>query len=359
MPPNKKITEIELLSHLQEGGDLLAPLRINRVELNPLSTQDRGIDALVVASLPDEEEAFRFVIEAKSSSTPKSVHGATAQARAYVRQGEHPMILVPYLSPQRLKELEHKKISGIDLCGNGIVIIPERLIIFRTGNKNRYPESRPLSNPYRGRSAMVGRALLVQAQYDTLSELYDVIQESGAKLSLSQVSKAVKALEDELIVSSSGRAMRLKDPLRLLDRLGSEWRAPRAAKMALRLPEPLESLSRLSHDERLKWAITGESSVTKYISFGQGRPLRVAVSNLRKAWEILDGDQEDIPNFADVELIETSEAGFYFQNRCDPNEIRWASRLQTWIELHTGDGRQQDAAREIRQQIITRINQWQ
>lgn len=355
MAENKKLTESELLSTLQEGADLLAPLRINRAELEPLQARDRGFDALVTASLPNGTEEFRFVVEAKSSSTPQIVHGAIAQIRSYVRQGEHPMILVPYLSPQRLDELEQKGISGIDLCGNGIVTIPERLLIFRTGNKNRYPESRPLSNPYRGRSAMVGRAFLSQTHYNTLGELYDAIQDSGTNLSLSQVSKAVKALEDELIVSSSGRTIRLKDPLRLLDHLGSEWRAPRAAKIALRFTKPLESVSRLSRDERLKWAVTGESSVTRYTSFGQGRPLRVAVSNLRKAWEILDGEQEDVPNFADVELLETSEAGFYYQNQCDSDGIRWASRIQTWIELHNGDGRQQEAAKEIREQIIREI----
>ncbi len=59
-----------------------------------------------------------------------------------------------------------------------------------------------------------------------------------------------------------------------------------------------------------------------------------------------------MPNFADVELFETSEAGFYFGNQCDTDGLRWASRIQTWIELSNGDARQQDAAREIREQIL-------
>ena len=356
MAVNKKITEQELLSHLREGEDLLAPLQVSRVELEPLNARDRGFDALVVATQPNGGEAFRFVVEAKSSSTRQIVHGAISQVRAQVRQGEHPMILVPYLSPQRLDTLEREQVSGIDLCGNGMITIPDRLLILRTGHKNRYPESRPLSNPYRGRSAMVGRALLSQPHYDMLGELHDAIHDSGTKLSLSQVSKTVKALEDDLIVASSGRTIKLREPLRLLDQLGTEWRAPQAAKMALRLPQPLDSLSRLSRDKGLKWAITGESSVKRYTSFGQGRPIRVAVSNIRSAREILDGDQEEVPNFADVELLETPDAGFYFQNQLAADGLRWASRIQTWIELYRGDGRQQDAAREIRKQIIREIN---
>jgi hypothetical protein len=53
-----------------------------------------------------------------------------------------------------------------------------------------------------------------------------------------------------------------------------------------------------------------------------------------------------------VELVETDEAGFFFGNETDGKGVRWASRLQTWLELQSGDARQQDAAKDLREQLL-------
>jgi len=46
------------------------------------------------------------------------------------------------------------------------------------------------------------------------------------------------------------------------------------------------------------------------------------------------------------------EPGYYFDNAVDENGLRWASVLQTWIELANGDSRQKDAAVQILNLII-------
>ncbi len=93
------------------------------------------------------------------------------------------MILVPYLSEDRLQDLEAAQVSGIDLCGNGVVCIPDRLYIYRTGKKNLYPESRPVSNPFKGKSAMVARGFFTdpvllgkKTKFDTLGKLHQSIE---------------------------------------------------------------------------------------------------------------------------------------------------------------------------------------
>jgi hypothetical protein len=86
--------------------------------------------------------------------------------------------------------------------------------------------------------------------------------------------------------------------------------------------------------------------------FSQGGPRRVAVSNLSLALELLGGRPEPVPNFADLELMETDGAGFFFANEINEKGLRWASRLQSWLELQSGDARQQDAARDLREQIL-------
>jgi len=350
---NKKITEYDLLSRLEPGSELLAPLVVKKKIA--LDSKDRA-DARVELAWADEPGLFPFAVEVKTQSTPLVVKSALIQARAMVTGNEQPMILVPYLAPERLIELEKEKVSGVDLCGNGIVLVPGRLAVMRTGKPNRYPESRPLNNPYRGRSAMVARMLLTRQLWPSLKELLAGIQQAGGELSLSQASKAVQAMEDDLIVIKSGGAIKLREPMLLLDKLCGEWRRPQIrGRDAVRLPLDSDFASLLSSNPRLKWAVTGASSVQKYAMFSQGGPMRVVVSSLPLASTLINGVPESVPNFADLELVETEEAGFYFDNEVDENNVRWSSRLQTWLELQAGDARQQEAARDIRTQILKDI----
>lgn len=340
-----------MLARLQPGAVLLQPLVVRSCTV--LGGPKEQADARVELALPDKPEGFRFVVEAKGRATPQAVQLAMAQARAAAQEGEWPMILVPFLSPERLEELERAGVSGVDLCGNGLVMVPGQLWVERSGAPNRYRDSRPLSNPYRGRSAMVGRMLLQCPRWESLSELSAAIQAAGGDLSLPQASKAVQAMAEDLVVSKSARTIALREPLRLLDKLGSAWRAPQVrAWQALRLPVGKDGVRALSADPVLKWAITGESSATCYAVFAQGGPRRLAVSSLPLAMELLGGIPEPVPNFADVELLETDEPGFYFGNETDEQGIRWASKVQTWLELNSGDARQQDAARAVRDRIL-------
>jgi hypothetical protein len=349
---NKKITENGLLDKLQSEAILLKPLVLYSVLPELMRGRSRA-DALIETGLEGSEERFRFLIEAKAQSTPMAVQTAITQLRAYVQGEEYPMVLVPYLSPERLDELEREQVSGVDLCGNGVVIVPNRLYILRTGNPNLYRESRPLGNPYAGRSSLVARMLLTQPQWPSLNEFVDAIKRAGVELSYPQASKALKALRNELIVAKIGNVIKLKEPLKLLDNLGRAWKKPPfRSRQSLRLPPQLDWANALSGNSDVRWAVTGASSVSRYAAFSQAGPLRIAVTNLATASKLLDGKPEPVPSFADIELVESDEPGFYFQNEIDENGIRWASRLQTWLELQAGDARQQDAARTIRQTIL-------
>jgi hypothetical protein len=355
MKTNQQISEATMLSRLEEGTVLLPPLVVKNCRV--LGGNEKA-DVRVELALPGEPEGFHFVVEVKARATPQTIQLAVAQAKSAAMAGEWPMIQVPYLSPERLEELEREGVSGVDLCGNGVVLVPGRLCVVRSGAPNRYRDSRPLNNPYRGRSAMVARMLLQRPKWESLSDLGQAIRSMGVDLSLPQVSKAVKAMSEDLIVSKGSRLIALKDPLRLLDKLGGGWRKPSVrARQALRLPKGMDWAGALSANPSLKWSVAGESSVTRHAIFSQGGPRRIAVSNLPLALKLLGGTPEPVPNFADVELVETDEAGFFFGNETDKTGIRWASRLQTWLELQSGDARQQDAAKDLREQILREARQ--
>lgn len=344
-----------MLARIKVGSILLSPLVVQDLEMQP---PYKRADARLAVSWPGESERFWFTLESKGKANPQTVQLAMMQARQAAQAGDQPMIQVPFLSPERLEELEREGVSGVDLCGNGIVIVPGRLCVVRSGAPNKYPDSRPLSNPYRGRSAMVARMLIERPRWSSLSELAEEILKAGANLSLPQVSKAVQAMQEDLMLTRSTREITLMDRVRLLDHLAREWRKPKIrARQALRLNSNRELAPALSSNPLLKWAFTGETSAVRYAMFSQGGPRKIAVSSLPLAQTLLNGEPESVPNFADVELVETDEAGFFFGNDIDSKGDRWASRLQAWLELQSGDARQQDVARDLREQILSRGGQ--
>jgi len=362
-----------MLSRFQVGEVLLSPLVIKSCVI--LGGPKDKIDARLTVAMPSGADVFAFVVETKARGTPQAIQLAVAQARAATQDGEWPMIQVPYLSPERILELEKEGVSGVDLCGNGVVVVPGRVWVVRVGSPNRYRDSRPLSNPYRGRSALVARMLLRHPQWPSLSELAAAITSAGGGLSLPQVSKAIQAMTEELIVSKESGGIKLCDPLRLLDKLGGEWKKLRQFMMitsggrstklevnrlyhsrhSLRLPKGTDWAQALSSAPELRWTVSGESSVNRYAMFAQGGPWRIFVSDIRLALARLGGTPEPVPSFADIELLQTEDPAAFFDQETDANGVRWAGKLQTWLELQAGDARQQEAAKEIHEQILKEV----
>ena len=348
---SRKLRESDLLAIFQPGAAILPPLVVRSCTT---LGKEACADLRAELSWQNEDTRFAFVIEARTQSTPSAVRNMINQVREAATEAQ-PMIVVPYLSPERLDVLERENVSGVDLCGNGIVIVPGRLYVRRTGQPNQYRESRPLNNPYAGRSALVARMLLERKQWRSLNDLAAAIREAGTELSLPQASKAVRALQDDLIVVKKKGLITLQEPLRLLHRLGQAYRKPKdQTSAALKLPKGTDWACALTSETTLRWALTGESSAVRYAVLGQSGPPKIAVTNLQLAQACLKGLEERIPNFADVELVETDEPGTYFQNEVDQG-VRWASRLQTWLELQAGDARQQAIAGDIYTQLIKKV----
>ena len=144
----EKITsEEDVLNQFRPGETVLPPLVVRRVvsrhERVGVSGKTRDIDLRVELALGTDTEgdSFAFAIESKKEYPTLQIQHALDQVKTYPPEMGHPMIVVPYLSPERLDELEAEQVSGVDLCGNGIVIVPDRLYICRSGQPNLYRQS--------------------------------------------------------------------------------------------------------------------------------------------------------------------------------------------------------------------------
>ena len=358
-------TKREMLDQLRSDKVALSPLSFRFLEGQLEVDVNRRLDALVEASW--RKSKTRFAVECKSISTPRAFQdGLNLLKNLRLRKGYNPMLFVPFLNERQLEELEKEGISGMDLCGNGVVVIPGIFAVFRSGGKNRFTSSAPIKNIYRKNSSMVGRVFLVRSGYDTVQDICSEINRRNLlvndwdkkPMSLSTVSKALKTLEEDLIITRND-TIRLLQPDKLLEKLDENFVLPNIKeRLSLKVSEdrgPLRKLLLdLSQKLSLPLAASGMSSVGQYAVMQRWDMLSVYCPCIEKLLSLLPGSQTD--RFPNLELIETDDETAYFDSRKE-GDFRWASPVQVYLELMTGDKRDKETAEQVMSFILKNYQQ--
>lgn len=356
-------TEKEMIAELERGGLCLPPLAFRLVEECPQGDKNSQFDVYLEASWQDQ--TARFVVECKSLSTPKAFQDSLNFLKtASIPKDYHPMLMLPFLSEKQLQELEREGISGIDIAGNGVVTVPGSFAVFRSGEKNPFPSSAPIKNIYRKNSSMVGRVFLVRPTFETVQEILleinrrNMLVERWDKkpMSLSTVSKALKTLEQDLVVRRTGET-KLLQPDKLLEKLSDNYTAP-ATKAQIRLKVPntgdsiREMLLKKSQELGLPIVATGISSVNRYAVMQRGDLLSAYCPRIDVLLKSLGGSESD--RFPNLELLETEDESVYFDSQ-RADDFWWASPVQVYLELMTGDKRDRETAEQVKAFILSNL----
>ena len=355
-----------------QRSDILDALRAGKVELPPLTTRLVGIEPQLEASdrlgRPDAyvdigwgDRTYRFVAEIKIQATPRAFREAIEQVRAYAEASEmRPLMVTTYLGPDRLQELESKGVSGIDLSGNGVVVVPGELLVVRTGKPNQYPAGRKIRNVYRGASSLVARVFLARPRFESVQGVMDEVANRNGRVSLGTVSKVLQLLEEDLVIRREARASELLQADELLDRLAGSYRPPRtsARKKYRWMDSRDELLVRLGECSR-RLVLTGAASVDQYGIMPREKTLQCYCAAIEPIEQRMGDGLEESARFPDLELIETRDPTVYFDSR-SVDSIPSASPVQSWLELRAGDKRQQDASVTVRKRILEELyrNGW-
>jgi hypothetical protein len=276
------------------------------------------------------------------------------------------MLVMPYLRDSQLAELEQRGLSGIDLCGNGVVIVPDKLTVYRTGERNKFPSYSPIRNVYRKNTSMVGRTLLAKPWYSEVQELRDEVNTRNPlvtrwgkqAMSLSTVSKALKGMEEDLIVDRS-EGIRLLQPDKLLEQLNLNYELPwRTSITTLKVncgsQQLIGLLQEKSEQTNSPIMATGLSSVSRYAVMQRDDVLSVYCPRVAALTAALQAREDQ--RFPNLRLIETDEQSAFFDAR-EENGFLWASPVQSYLELMVGDKRDQETAEQVRSYVLRRIGE--
>jgi hypothetical protein len=246
-----RLTEEEVIQSLKNMGDRYAPLFINRLAEQVSLPEGYRVGAVIEFSIQDGP-SFEAVVEIAPVSTPENILKRARQLADYVgkekKSNRVPLVIAPYIGEKQAKILADKGISWIDLSGNMSVRVSKRIYIERSGKPNGFPDTAPIKKIFQGTSSLVSRALLLKPDgFESVNDVYNFINNRNAKVTLSTVSKVLKSLEEELLVSRSKSSVSVPDPEKLLERLAEGYKNSTERKRRNTYRFVIEGIERLSY----------------------------------------------------------------------------------------------------------------
>lgn len=340
---NRKMNTQDVQARIEQDGLSMIPLRIEAAGY----PSDQTVTLYGVND--DQPTVFRVV--PLPDANPRTLDRAIAQEKESPAPG--PLLVAPYYDQDKLNRLMQDRMSGIDLCGNGVVFLG-RSFYNRSGEPNRYPERRSIKSVYRGDSSLVPRALMLRNEIDSVSAVLELIQSQGGQVVMSTVSKVLKRLENEGAISRSrDRSVRVVDPRELLDGLTDGYAPPKVkarwtGKCALSQDELVDRLSEVFGDDVIK---TGMASAASYVVFGGDKALSLYTRRpINKVLSAIGEETKETTAFPNLKLIQTDEQRVFF----DARDNLVASPIQVWLEMAKGDKRSREAAEPLREKLILR-----
>jgi hypothetical protein len=231
-------TEYDVSNWIADGHLALPPLSFRLRKVRP-QYSDRGYWDYEVEAEWDTLSAT-FAVACRNLSTPKAFEEALRRCRDTDLPNELlPLVILPYLRPSQLAELEANGVSGVDWCGNGVVIAGVSSGSFAV---ERPTNSRP------NRLSKISIAATLRWSRDLFLIAPDLpasvscwrrstrrnIPRGGngqtLMMTMGTVSKALKQLEGDLIIERGDR-IQLLQAEKLLDQLGKNYVAPEGERL--------------------------------------------------------------------------------------------------------------------------------
>ncbi|MGH2945153.1 MAG: type IV toxin-antitoxin system AbiEi family antitoxin [Solirubrobacteraceae bacterium] len=311
-----------------------------------LRPQGCGVD--LVIELPDGR---RWVAEVKSSARSADVATAARQARAYAREGELPVVVVPYMGAAGARAAAAEGVGWVDLSGNARLRDGD-LFVRVEGRPNRYPSRGRPSSPFAPASARVTRHLLQDPERSWRQA--ELSKATG--LDDGRVSKLVARLDELELLERDGALLRPRDPDALLDAWAADYNFDGHDIVACHLTAPgggVELAREIADglvEAKIPHALTGLPAAWMLDKFAQFRLLSVFVGeDPRRVADLLGARAE--PRGANVQLIGPNDRGV-FVGAEDVDGVRVVAPVQAYLDLLALPERAREAAEHLREKRL-------
>ncbi len=295
-----------------------------------------------------------FVMECKRSGSLSGTAMAVDQLVRY-RESCHEtvsvLLVVPYMGAAARAHCEQNSVAWMDLSGNARIVAPG-IFYQDLGHPNRFRRPGRPESAFGPKGSRVARQLLL----DPDARLRQRTLAEATGLNEGHVSRVVGKLVDTGLVERSSEGAKVVDADILLDSWSEEYRFDRhtvipghvAARSGVELAGSLDE--RLDHIG-VSHAATGLPAawlLTRHAGF---RLATVYVADFPSAGMMSDLGFREEPRGANTWLVVPNDDGV-FHGVCRVDGVQCAHPVQVYLDLKSHPERSQEAADELRSQLL-------
>ncbi len=330
-----------MLEKLEARLDRFGPLIITRIERETTLKRGLRVDALLKFSIPNGP-SFEAVAELSPVSSPKMILDKSRILRNVLYESPNrkviPLIVAPYIGKKQSELLLEEGVSWIDLSGNMLIRVPPNIYIERSGKPNRYPDSAPIKKVFQGTSSLVSRALLLNPRgFSSLYEIVNFINDRNGNITLATVSKVLKSLEEDLLITKERSLISVKRPEELLGQLAegySDYKRRRRDRQFRYDVENVGELCRMFYEDQVDYAYCGfyAAKIKGLAVTDQVSMFIKSSEQARKAFRLDSSNISRDEEFGQLCLIETKNPCVWFNLQREPFE-NVVDDLELYLEM--------------------------
>lgn len=293
-----------------------------------------------------------LVMEHKATSDAAAVEQAIHRLTSFVRAGEIPVVVVPFMGQAGRRLCARADVSWLDLSGNADIKAP-KLRILVEGRTNQFIQLGRPATPFAPKSSRLARWLAIHPR-DALSQRELA---RATQLDPGQVSRLVARLKERGLIKldEAGRIALESLPL-MLEAWRDDYRFQRHHLIRGHIPgrsgpEITDRLDRELERASLQHAFTGLAGAWAYTQFASFRLITIYLANAPSADQLRSLDFVEQDKGSNVWLVLPEDRGV-FDGARRVRDITCVHPIQVWLDLKEQPERSQEAADDLYSRLL-------
>jgi hypothetical protein len=346
------MTEKDIEQEFKATFKSLFPKLKNATVISEYSSGKKA-KADVALRLKIGEEKETLLCEIVAQSFPKQIREKGLQLLERTEQGKkgYPVIIAPYVSELGKEICKKIGIGFLDLSGNAYLDFNSFYLEIE-GKPSKFKSPDRLSGLFNPKGERILRYYLLQEKDGSAVNYRQIAK--GVSVSLGQVSKVNKKL-DELGLWIEGReGMKALDKTKLLDLWRENYRFERNRILNFysmkQIPQIETQIAEFCRANGIDYAFTLFSGGNRLAPFTR---YNVATSYFSGDIEKMRGGLQlkEVPSGANLQIIVPYDEGVYYKGQ-ELNSMTVASPIQIYLDLYKYKGRGREQAEFLRERVI-------
>lgn len=300
---------------------------------------------------------FDIIVEAVSANSLPAFQNKINRLKSSLR-GEHavPVLVAPYLSPERQALCREAGVYFMDLSGN-VFIAHRSFYVEKIGFPNKYPERRQRRHPFSDKASLILRKMLKDPKRQWgIRELAKIIG-----LDPGYVSRMAKSLSESGYAARAGGKFKIQSPKEILDDWVRAYDLRRNEQhryfiFASDVKSILRRLQEINIPQRCNYALSVQAGAGLVAPYAVYKEVHMYVGDsqgiefFKKKLDLKDADQG-----ANLVLMMPYYKHSVFYDRQEVKKLHVVSDVQLYLDLYGYPVRGREQAEHLYDKRLKRL----